>query len=128
MSARLQTIMNARKLWSRILIPIGGIAMLAGAADPMEGSLVILPGSGLVTLGTYLGNSGRGLLIEWMCIFTLIAIGVGALWGIGMIGGGSARSMRWAALVLPYPIGWVLGITSLSFRLVRRLRHRHAAV
>ena len=119
--------MDARKLWSRILIPIGGIAMLVGAADPMEGSLVILPGSGLVTLGTYLANSGRGLLIEWILIFVLIAIGVGAFWGIGMIGGGSERSMRWAWAVLPYPIGWVLGITSLAFRMVRSVRDRHAA-
>lgn len=118
--------MNARKLCSRILIPVGGIAMLVGAADPMEGSLVILPGSGLVTLGTYLGNSGRGLLIEWIWIFVLITIGVGAFWGIGMIGGGSESSMRWAWLVLPYPIGWVLGISSLAFRLVRSVRHRNA--
>jgi hypothetical protein len=117
--------MNTRKICSRILIPIGGIAMLVGATDPLEGSLVILPGSGLVTLGTYLGNSGRGLLIEWIWIFILIAIGVGAVWGVGMIGGDSERSMRWAWLVLPYPIGWVLGITNLGFRLVRSLRHRH---
>ena len=38
--------MNARKLWSRILIIVGGIAMLLGAIDPLEGSLLILPGSG----------------------------------------------------------------------------------
>lgn len=119
--------MNARKLWSSILILVGGIAMLVGAADPMEGSLIILPGSGLVTLGTYLGKSGRGLLIEWILIFILITLGVGAFWGIGMIGGGSERSMRWHRVVLPYPIGWVLGITSLGFRLVRSIRHRHAA-
>ena len=38
--------MNARKLWSRILIIVGSIAMLVGALDPLEGSLVILPGTG----------------------------------------------------------------------------------
>ena len=46
--------MNARNLWARILIIAGSIAMLIGAIDPMEGSLVILPGSGLVALGTFL--------------------------------------------------------------------------
>jgi hypothetical protein len=119
--------MNTRKLWSRILVTAGGLGMLVGAADPMEGSLIILPGSGLVTLGTYLGDSGRGLLIQWIWIFIMITIGVGAVWGIGMLGGDSERSMRWAWLVLPYPIGWVLGITNLGFRLVRSVRHRHAA-
>ena len=43
--------MNARSLWSRILVIVGSIAMLVGALDPMEGSVVILPGSGLVALG-----------------------------------------------------------------------------
>ena len=119
--------MSTRKFSSRILILVGGIAMLVGAADPMEGSLVILPGSGLVTVGTYLGNSGRGLFIQWIWIFILIAIGVGAFWGFGVVGGGSARSMRSSWLVLLYPVGWVMGITNLGFRLVRSLRHRNAA-
>ena len=56
--------------------------MLVGAADPMEGSLVILPGSGLVTLGTFLNNTERGLLIHWLCIFGMIAFGVGAVWAL----------------------------------------------
>lgn len=119
--------MNTRKLWSRILIIVGGLAMLVGAADPMEGSLVILPGAALVTLGTYLGKSERGLLIEWIWIFIFIAFGVGALWGMGMFGSDSQRSAWWGLLLLPYLIGWVLGITSLLFRLVRTVRHRHAA-
>ncbi|HTL55123.1 MAG TPA: hypothetical protein VL361_05560 [Candidatus Limnocylindrales bacterium] len=118
--------MSARKISSRILITVGGIAMLVGAADPMEGSLIILPGSGLVTLGTFLGNGERGLLIQWILIFILIAIGVGAFWGIGLVGGGSARSMRSSWLVLLYPVGWVIGITNLGFRLVRSIRNRHA--
>ena len=51
--------MNARSLWSRILIMVGSVAMLVGALDPMEGSVIILPGSGLVALGTFLGQSER---------------------------------------------------------------------
>jgi hypothetical protein len=49
--------MNARSIWSRVLIIVGSIAMLVGAVDPMEGSLIILPGSGLVALGTFLGRT-----------------------------------------------------------------------
>ena len=105
--------MNARTLWSRILVIIGGIAMLVGALDPMEGSLVILPGSGLVALGTYLGQSERRLIAYRVGVFILIAIGVGALWGlswVGGFGGNTGRSNWWGVLVLPYLIGWSIGI------------------
>ena len=51
--------MNARMLWSRILQLVGGIAMLLGTLDPLEGSLLILPGSGLVALGMFLGKEER---------------------------------------------------------------------
>ena len=36
--------MNARSLWSRSLVIVGGLAMLLGALDPLEGCLVILAG------------------------------------------------------------------------------------
>ena len=42
--------MNSRMLWSRILKVAGGIAILVGTLDPLEGSLLILPGSGMVAL------------------------------------------------------------------------------
>ena len=45
--------MNSKLLWSRILKVVGGIAMLLGTLDPLEGSLLILPGSGLVALGEF---------------------------------------------------------------------------
>jgi hypothetical protein len=105
--------MDARKLWSRILFIVGGIAMLVGAIDPMEGSLLILPGSGLVALGTYLGRDERRLIAYRAWVFVLIAMGVGALWGLSMaggIGGTSGRSAWWGALILPYLIGWSMGI------------------
>jgi hypothetical protein len=121
--------MNTRKLWSRILVIVGSIAMLAGAMDPLEGSLVILPGSGLVALGTFLSNSERGLVLQRLFIFVAIAVGVGALFALSAwgFGGTSKHSMWWGVLVLPYPIGWVMGIVSLLFGLVRSIRHRHAA-
>jgi len=120
--------MNTHKLWSRILVIVGGIAMLVGAVDPLEGSLVILPGSGLVALGIYLGNSGRELLIQWICIFLMIAFGVAALFGLSAwgFGGVNKHSTWWGLLILPYPIGWVVGIVNLAFGLVRTIRHRPA--
>ena len=92
---------------------VGSIAMLVGALDPMEGSLIILPGSGLVALGTFLRQSERRLIAYRVCVFILIAIGVGAMWGlsaVGGFGGPSGRSMWWGVLILPYLIGWSMGI------------------
>jgi hypothetical protein len=122
--------MNTRKVSSRILVIAGGLAMVVGALDPMEGSLVILPGSGVVTLGTFLSNSGRGLLIQRLGIFGAIAVGVGALFALsawGGFGGKSGPSMWWGLLILPYPIGWVVGMVNLLFRSVRSVRQRPAA-
>ncbi len=121
--------MKTQKPWSRILVIAGGIAMLAGALDPLEGSVVILVGSGLVTLGTFLGNPERSLLVYWIWIFVLIAIGVGAMFALsamGGFGGTSGRSRWWGVPILPYPVGWIMGMVSLSARLIRSIRHGHA--
>jgi len=91
---------------------------------------VILSGSGIVTLGTFLSNSARGSIIYWISIFLLIAVGVGALFvlsAFGGIGGTSGHSMWWGVLILPYPVGWVMGIVSLLFKFIRSVQHRHAA-
>jgi len=71
--------MNPRTLWARILITLGGIAMLLGAVDPLEGSLLILPGSGLIALGTFIGQSQRRVIRYWLWVFGLIAVGVAAM-------------------------------------------------
>lgn len=75
----------------------GHLGMVIGAMEPLEGSLLILPGSGLVALGTYLSQSERRLTAYRVWVFILIAIGVGARWGlssVGGIGGGSGRSVK----------------------------------
>ncbi len=104
--------MNSRETWSRILSIVGGIAMLVGALDLMEGSILILPGSALFALGTFLGKGERRVIVYRLWVFILIAIGVGALWGLSVIGGfgGPGRPMWLGVLVLPYLIGWSMGI------------------
>ena len=57
--------MDKRKLWSRVLVVAGLAAMLVGAIDPLEGSLVILPGSVLVTVGALLFGTRYKKLILW---------------------------------------------------------------
>jgi hypothetical protein len=96
---------------SRILAVVGLIAILAGAIDPMEGSLLILPGTGLLAFGGRLGHSHHRRLLYWA--FAAVAVGVGALWGlsaVGGFGGASGRSMWWGILVLSYPVGWLTAI------------------
>ena len=66
--------MNTTNRWVRFLLIAGYIAMLVGALDPMEGSLLIIPGSGLVALGTILGHEQRWIIIYRMLLFFLISV------------------------------------------------------
>jgi len=103
--------MQESRRWWRILVVGGLVLMVMGAIDPLEGSLVILPGCALVALGAFLGKSYRRKLLLWA--FGLVAIGVGVLFGVsalGGIGGDTGRSMWLALLFLPYPVGWILGL------------------
>ena len=122
--------MNPRNLLSRVLVIVGSIATLVGAIDPLEGSVIILVGSGLVALGTFLGKASHPMIVYWIVVFSLITIGIGFMYALsaaGGIGGHSGHSMWWGILVLPYPIGWVMGIISLVVRLVKNIRHRKLA-
>jgi len=105
--------MNTTNPWGRFLLIAGYVAMLVGAIDPMEGSVLILPGSGLVALGTFLSHEQRWIIIYRLWVFFLIIIGVAAIWGftmLGGIGGTTAYSMWWALLIVPYPVAWSMGI------------------
>lgn len=125
--------MNAPKikLWSaRASFTLGVIGMIVGSLDPLEGAVVILAGSGLVALGTWLGNQERGLAIYRTWLFGMIAFGILAMFALsaaGGFGGPSGRSMWWGLLLLPYPIGWLLGIANLIARMIERLRHHRVA-
>ena len=72
--------------------------MLLGTLDPLEGSLLILPGSGSVALGMYLSGRDRRTVPYWTWAFILIAVGVGAMFALSAvegIGGKSGHSMWW---------------------------------
>jgi len=110
--------MNEAGEWSRILVIMGLVGMVIGALDPLEGSFIILPGTGLVALGALFGKSRHRVLLYWS--FILVAVGVGALWGLsalGGLGGDSGRSNWWALVLLPYPVGWIVGLIGAILRL-----------
>ncbi len=105
--------MNSRKLWPRILRVAGGIAMLLGTLDPLEGCVLILAGSGLVALSLCVEGKGRRTVLYWAWAFVLIALGVGALIALsaaGGIGGKRGHSVWWGLLMLPYPAGWLMAL------------------
>jgi len=101
-----------RDRWARGLRAVGFVALLAGVLDPLEGSIVILAGSALVALGTFLGAGERRWVVYRTVVFVLIAFGVAALFGLSRVGGlGPGHlSMWWGLLALPYLIGWTLGV------------------
>ena len=91
--------------WARILVILGLFGMVVGALDPLEGSIVILPGVGMVTLGAFLPKSRYRKLLGGS--FVLVALGVGAMLAIsvvGGIGGNNGCSMWWGLVMLPYPL------------------------
>jgi hypothetical protein len=98
--------------WARIFVIAGLILMVIGAIDPLEGSVVILAGSLVTAIGAVLAKSRRKKLL--IAAFILIAAGVGvmfALSAMGGIGGRTGRSLWWALIMLPYPAGWIMGLT-----------------
>ncbi len=121
--------MSTRSRWSRSLVVVGGIGMFIGAIDPLEGSVLVLVGSALVLLGMFLGQEPRQVLLYWSAAFGLIVLGVAAMFALsalGGIGGTSGQSMWLGVLILPYPVGWIMGVVNLLSRLTRGVRHRHA--
>jgi len=104
--------------------------MLVGTLDPLEGSLLILPGSGMVAVAMYLGGKDRRTVLYWAWVFGLIAVGVGALFGLsaaGGIGGKGGHSIWWGVLLLPYLAGWLMALAGGVAGLVRFCKGRQAA-
>ena len=115
--------MHATNPWPRVLLIVGLSGMLLGAVDPLEGSLLILPGSGLVALGAFLGKSRRRVLLYLS--FGLVAFGVGAMLVLSAFGGfgaGTGLSNWWGLLLVPYAAGWLMGLAGSVLALVESFK------
>lgn len=120
--------MDTRMLLSRALMVLGSIALLVGVIDPMEGSVVILAGSCLTLAGAFLHPTFEHEVRYWLIVFVLIAAGVAALFIMsanGGIGGSTGRSNWWGLMLVPYPIGWGMGVIGIIRELIRFFRARH---
>ena len=105
--------MRDPKGWSNLVSGVGAVSLVIGSFDPLEGSILILPGSALLALGSYLGHHDRRFIAYRTVSFVLVALGVAALVGLSAIGGvgrNSEHSAWLALLVLPYLVGWSIDI------------------
>jgi hypothetical protein len=121
--------MNARLVACRVIVAIGLVAMVVGAVDPLEGSFIILPGVGVVALGAFIQTSRNLKLLCWAV--ALVTFGMGAMVALsawGGLGGNSGHSMWWAVFILPYPVGWLMGLVGAVRTLVESGRIRMAGV
>lgn len=107
-----------RSITAQVLVLIGFSAMVGGLLDPLEGSLIILPGVALVTVGAALTRSEHTRLLSSSLVF--VAVGVTALWAlsaVGGFGGTTGRSVWWGLALLPYPLGYIAGMVGAAKKL-----------
>jgi len=113
--------MKEKVKWTRIIYIIGVIALIIGALDPLEGSVIIAAGSVLIIVSTYVKRDQHWKI--FLASLIMIVIGVIFLFyfsSLGGFGGTSTLSWWWGILILPYPIGWLISITVLIIRAVKK--------
>jgi hypothetical protein len=110
------------------MMVLGSIALVVGALDPMEGSVVILLGSAVLVIGAYVHQTFPHELRNWVIVFVLVAVGVVALFtmtALGGIGRSTGRSDWWGLVLLPYAVGWVLGVLGIIREVIQFFRGKH---
>ena len=107
-----------KKRWLQVGFILGVVLVLLGTLDPLEGSILILAGSILLAIVSYLFRDPQH---KWYRIAAmLILFGVLALWilsALGGFGGESELAYGWALLILPYPAGWLMLLVLFYLRL-----------
>ncbi|MDX9811251.1 MAG: hypothetical protein RBU28_02610 [Bacteroidales bacterium] len=106
---------------SRIMYITGVVALIAGALDPLEGSVIILAGSSLLTIATNLTRDRHRNI--FLIAFLMIAAGVLLMFWLssrGGIGGTASLSWWWGLLVIPYPVGWLITVILLIIRTIKK--------
>ena len=110
---------------ARILNIIGIIILVIGSLDPLEGSVLIVPGSALLAYSAYLSHDLYRKV--FLILSIMIVFGVCFLFyfsSLGGFGGKSALSWWWGTLILPYPIGWLTLIILLIIRAVKKTKQK----
>ncbi|MBT8282267.1 MAG: hypothetical protein KJO86_00895 [Muriicola sp.] len=103
--------------WKKVSYIIGIVLFIVGTLDPLEGSVLIVLGSVLMTI---VANRKNDRHKKWFLLNAiLITVGVIFLFylsSLGGFGGTSNLSWWWGLLILPYPVGWLLQVILLLLR------------
>lgn len=107
--------MKNQPQWIRIIYIIGVVALIIGALDPMEGSVLIALGALLTTITTFIAKDRhyRFFLVAGIMILFSVAM----LWYVSALGGFDPKKQWWWLIILiPYPVGWLMEIILLIVR------------
>lgn len=103
--------MTTREKWDQALAIPGGLAVLIGGIDPLEGGVVVISGTALLAGAAFVARSDLGVQRARATNFALAAFGFGAIAMLsrdGGVGGSTGRSLYWVLLGLPLVAGWSL--------------------
>ncbi|NNJ89875.1 MAG: hypothetical protein HKP53_10760 [Eudoraea sp.] len=107
--------------WKKVGYIFGIVLFFVGTLDPLEGSVLIVFGSVILTFITKRTNDRHKKWFRLNAI--LIIIGVIFMFylsSLGGFGGASELSWWWALLILPYPVGWLSQVILLLMRLFEK--------
>jgi hypothetical protein len=115
--------MKKKAKWTRAIFFFGVVALIIGAIDPLEGSIVIAAGSALMVISAYLkGDRHRKIFMLSLIMIVFGAFFLFYLSSLGGFGGESTLSEWWGILILPYPLGWLISIVILIVRIFRKTK------
>jgi len=113
--------MKQKTNWIRIFYIMGVVALIVGAIDPLEGSVVIAGGSAVLAVSTYfMHDRHRKIFLGSLLMILTGVFFLFYLSSLGGFGGTSTLSWWWGTLILPYPIGWLMSIVVLIVRAFKK--------
>lgn len=105
----------------RYVYIISILALLLGAADPMEGSIIIAAGAMMLALSSHLQKDRYSKI--FIASALMIFFGVFSLWFVSSLGGfDPKREWWWLVFILPYPIGWIISLVTLVIKALKRTK------
>lgn len=106
--------MKSKINWLKILYFLGIASFIIGTLDPLEGAFLIIFGSLLLLISSYLTQKNQFKI--HFTAFIMLLFGVIFLFyfsNLGGFGGTSNLSWWWGLLIIPYPIGWLISVVLL---------------